>query len=39
MNHSSRFWALVRRTMPTMDAAKAWLNTHGRELHSYGRPA
>jgi hypothetical protein len=37
MNHSSRFWALVRRTMPDMDGAKAWLNAQGRELHSYGR--
>ena len=37
MNHSSRFWALVRRTMPAMDEAKAWLNSRGRELHSYGR--
>ena len=37
MNHSARFWALVARTMPQLNAAKVWLNAHGRELHCYGR--
>jgi predicted metal-dependent hydrolase len=35
MNHGPRFWALVRRTMPDMDVAKAWLLKHGQELHRY----
>ena len=35
MNHSHRFWALVRKTMPDMDVAKAWLVKHGLELHRY----
>ena len=35
MNHGPRFWALVRKTMPDMDAAKAWLLKHGQELHRY----
>lgn len=37
MNHSARFWTLVAKTMPELSKAKAWLNAHGRELHSYGR--
>lgn len=37
MNHSKRFWALVRQTMPGMDVAKAWLNANGHALHCYGR--
>lgn len=36
MNHGPRFWALVRKTMPDMDRAKAWLAAHGLELHRYG---
>jgi predicted metal-dependent hydrolase len=36
MNHGPRFWALVRKTMPQMDTAKAWLAKHGVELHRYG---
>jgi predicted metal-dependent hydrolase len=36
MNHGPRFWALVRRTMPEMDKAKAWLAQNGVELHRYG---
>jgi hypothetical protein len=35
MNHGPRFWALVRQTMPGMDAAKAWLHKNGLELHRY----
>ena len=35
MNHGPRFWALVRKTMPDMDVAKAWLLKHGLDLHRY----
>ena len=35
MNHGPRFWALVRKTMPEMDVAKAWLLKHGLDLHRY----
>jgi len=36
MNHSRAFWRLVDRICPEMAKAKAWLNTHGAELHRYG---
>jgi predicted metal-dependent hydrolase len=36
MNHSSRFWRLLRRTFPEMERAKAWLDVHGTDLHRYG---
>jgi len=36
MNHGPRFWALVRKTCPDMDAARVWLRRHGTELHRYG---
>jgi predicted metal-dependent hydrolase len=36
MNHSKRFWSLVRQAMPEMDAARTWLYTHGTDLHRYG---
>jgi predicted metal-dependent hydrolase len=36
MNHGPRFWALVRKTNPGMEQAKAWLTAHGLELHRYG---
>lgn len=36
MNHSPRFWALVRRLEPQMDAARTWLKLHGGGLHRYG---
>lgn len=35
MNHGPKFWALVRKTMPDMDIAKAWLLKNGLELHRY----
>ncbi len=35
MNHGPRFWALVRKTMPDMDIAKAWLLKNGLDLHRY----
>lgn len=39
MNHSPRFWKLVRALCPGMDAAKAWLARHGAGLHAVGAGA
>ena len=39
MNHSPRFWRLVQRLCPSHDNAKAWLDTHGADLHRYGLAA
>lgn len=36
MNHGPRFWALVTKTAPDMERAKAWLAAHGTDLHCYG---
>jgi predicted metal-dependent hydrolase len=36
MNHGPRFWALVERTMPRHEEARAWLRKHGASLHRYG---
>lgn len=36
MNHGTRFWALVARTMPETEMAKHWLQLHGSDLHRYG---
>jgi predicted metal-dependent hydrolase len=36
MNHGARFWALVRKTCPSMDEAKRWLQIYGMDLHRYG---
>ena len=36
MNHSIRFWRLVRETCPRMDEGRRWLKLHGAGLHSYG---
>jgi len=38
MNHSPRFWRLLERMCPNMRRAKAWLDTHGADLHRYGAP-
>ena len=38
MNHSSRFWRLVRRLCPDHERAKVWLDVHGSDLHRYGLP-
>jgi predicted metal-dependent hydrolase len=38
MNHSARFWRLVQRLFPDHEHAKAWLDAHGTDLHSYGLP-
>lgn len=36
MNHSVRFWRLVRETCPRMDEGRRWLKLHGAGLHAYG---
>jgi predicted metal-dependent hydrolase len=38
MNHGPKFWALVARTMPKMEEARAWLRVYGMDLHRYRRP-
>jgi len=32
LNHSARFWQIVRRHCPYVDSAKKWLHRHGPEL-------
>ena len=39
MNHSPRFWRLVKRVCADSERAKAWLDVHGTDLHRYGVPA
>ncbi|HVY58550.1 MAG TPA: SprT family zinc-dependent metalloprotease [Xanthobacteraceae bacterium] len=36
MNHSVRFWRLLKRICPDMHRAKVWLDVHGTDLHRYG---
>ena len=36
MNHSHRFWRLLRELSPETDRAEAWLKAHGRKLHRSG---
>ncbi|MBX9845880.1 MAG: M48 family metallopeptidase [Xanthobacteraceae bacterium] len=36
MNHSPRFWRLVKRVCADAERAKAWLDVHGTDLHRYG---
>jgi hypothetical protein len=36
MNHSARFWRIVRRICPDQERAKVWLDVHGADLHRYG---
>jgi predicted metal-dependent hydrolase len=38
MNHSARFWRLVRRLCPDHERAKVWLDVNGADLHRYGLP-
>jgi len=38
LNHSPRFWRLVRELHPDAERAKAWLEVHGADLHRYGAP-
>lgn len=35
MNHSARFWRIVRELCPDFEVAKAWLRVHGAQLHRY----
>ncbi len=36
MNHSRRFWNLVRRCIPDYERGRAWLHHHGCALHAVG---
>lgn len=36
MNHSRRFWALVRRCIPDYERGRTWLHEHGCTLHAVG---
>jgi predicted metal-dependent hydrolase len=36
MNHSVKFWRVVGRICPATERAKAWLDTHGNDLHRFG---
>jgi len=36
LNHSPRFWRLLKKINPDCARAKAWLDAHGTELHRYG---
>ena len=38
LNHSPRFWRLLKRLYPDCDRAKVWLDSHGADLHRYGVP-
>jgi predicted metal-dependent hydrolase len=35
MNHSPRFWAVVKRLCPDYPAARDWLRRHGARLHGH----
>jgi predicted metal-dependent hydrolase len=40
MNHSPRFWAVVRRLCPDYEVPRDWLRRHGSSLHRWDfRPA
>ena len=36
MNHSAKFWRVVKRLCPDHQRAKAWLDANGADLHRYG---
>ena len=36
MNHSPRFWSLLKRLCPRTDEAETWLTRNGSSLHHYG---
>ena len=35
MNHSDRFWRIVRELVPDWESHRDWLKAHGRSLHRY----
>ena len=35
MNHSDKFWRVVKQLYPEMDMAKKWLKVNGHKLHNY----
>lgn len=39
LNHSPRFWRLLKRLHADSAHAKAWLDTHGADLHRFGARA
>jgi predicted metal-dependent hydrolase len=39
MNHSIHFWRIVQDLCPGFEVAKAWLRSHGAQLHRYGTAA
>lgn len=36
MNHSRRFWALVKKCLPDYELGRRWLHEHGSSLHAIG---
>jgi predicted metal-dependent hydrolase len=36
MNHSRKFWRVLREICPGMNQSKVWLDAHGGDLHRYG---
>ncbi|MEM8988760.1 MAG: SprT family zinc-dependent metalloprotease [Pseudomonadota bacterium] len=36
MDHSPKFWAVVKELVGDAEPAKAWLRLHGPQLHAYG---
>ena len=36
MNHSRKFWRILRELCPEMNIHKVWLDVHGGDLHRYG---
>ena len=39
LNHSPRFWRMLKKLNPDCERAKAWLDVHGTDLHRFGVPA
>jgi len=39
LDHSPRFWKLVKSICSETDRAEAWLSAHGSSLHRYGKTA
>jgi predicted metal-dependent hydrolase len=35
LNHSHRFWTILKEICPETDAAEAWLKRNGATLHRY----